>query len=141
MFLPSAAIIAVYGLNEIIKKNKFKNIFLIFLIIISLFQLFTNLLIEKTEDPMENYYSFFKEKNITGEVWIHNPKISYHTEKNLKLLYYPVFNEKKIDSVIKYFKKINQKSNMFFLTPVKKAHPAKKKILIVKEKDKNLLSY
>lgn len=94
--------------------NYFKNksiriLFLMAMIFSIAVSLNTTYIYYKTELNKNNQYAIFQDKlkeiNSNNKIWISNPIISSSSNHRIgKLIYYPVFNEKKKNELIKDFK-------------------------------------
>lgn len=112
VFLPYLYLIAAYGITKTIKINSKKKLYLliIMIFIISLAQTLPQL-----KTPSYQEYNEFTSyiKNTDGNIWISNPIfISKSNKKAEELMYYPIFNSKRIDEL----NKLPQASNILIDT-------------------------
>src|SRR3989344_5093260 len=95
LLLPFLAIIAAYGYHKIFKES--------FSFIVIVFLLFSIPL--SVEDPIINeYFSYFEEKQTNGEILVTHPLAGYYAHKNVTIMYYPWFNASQAEYWEEYIK-------------------------------------
>ncbi len=101
IFLPYLYVLAAIGYAKL-KNKKSMRMFLIALIIMqalySAAQVYTSLEKEKSsKEGYSDFYDFLENKKIEGEIWSSTPMIIYNKDAKIsELIYYPVFDNKKI---------------------------------------------
>jgi hypothetical protein len=96
---PIIYIISAYGITEISGKlGKYKNLGILILIIPWLFLNTPDLKSNSYKDGLDEFYKFIDSENMRGNIWISNPSfIVYSTLRSDELIYYPLYDEKKIE--------------------------------------------
>jgi len=103
----------VYAYN-LLKINK-KQAFTIFAIILSIWMLTTCIKYYYENEPqqpdknLEEYYSYPKNHEIKGELWISNPAVAAYTDAKLEKIYYPIYNEGLSKDFTQYLQKNHEK--------------------------------
>ncbi|MCH8067413.1 MAG: glycosyltransferase family 39 protein [Nanoarchaeota archaeon] len=96
--LPFLYILASYGIvkfSSLFKKNK--NILLLLILIIGIFQVTPKLRLNDYDDKLGPFYDFVQNNEIEDGIWISNPSFIANTElKSDELIYYPLYNTKKM---------------------------------------------
>ena len=94
-------------------KNQFKYAILIIILLSFVFSFIKINSYYKEEISKHDVYkelqNRFQEQNVRGDTWVSNPIIPVKTDKLVKLIYYPTFNETKKGELIK------EKSSFIFL--------------------------
>ncbi len=97
LFIPFLSILAAYGYQRIFKES-----FSFIVIVLLLFSIHFMI-----EEPITNdYFTFFQDKDINGEILVTHPLTGYYAEK-ATLMYYPWFNS----SQAGYWKEYIEKNN------------------------------
>ncbi len=88
LLLPFLAILAAYGYKKTL--NQISS----FIVIVLLLFIFSFLI----ESPNTNeYFTYFEDKETTGEILVTHPLTGYYAEQNVTLMYYPWFNSSQAD--------------------------------------------
>jgi len=100
--LPFLYILSSYGVfyfADLFKKRK--TLILSLLLVIFLFFNIPNIKFDAYEDNLDLFYDYVKNTRIGNGLWISNPAfIAYSGYKADELIYYPLYNSKKIDKLI-----------------------------------------
>ncbi|MBN4049025.1 glycosyltransferase family 39 protein [archaeon AH-315-M20] len=99
--LPFLYILTSYGIFYFIDLfKKKKTLILSLLLVIFLILNIPKLKFDKYEDNLDLFYDYVKNTRIDKGLWISNPAfIAYSDYKADELIYYPLFNSKKIDKL------------------------------------------
>lgn len=88
LLLPFLAILAAYGYQKIFKET---SSFIVIVLLLFLVH-FT------IEAPINSeYFTYFEDKETSGEILVTHPLTGYYAEKNVTLMYYPWFNSSQAD--------------------------------------------
>ena len=99
--LPFLYILTSYGIFYFIgffKKNK--NLLLSLLLIIFLILNVPKLRFDKYDNNLDMFYDYVENEKISNGLWISNPAFIAYSENKAELIYYPLYNSEKIDSLI-----------------------------------------
>jgi len=96
LFLPYLAILAAYGYQKIFKETHS-------FIIITLLLFVIHAQIEPTNS--NDFFTFFDDKEVDGEILVTHPLTAYSTEKAVTMMYYPWFNASQADYWFRYIEK------------------------------------
>ena len=76
---------------------KHKNILLLIIVLIGIFQVVPNLRLNDYDDNLDSFYDFVQNNEINNGVWISNPSFIVNTElKADELIYFPLYDIKKM---------------------------------------------
>ncbi|MBW3001697.1 glycosyltransferase family 39 protein [Candidatus Woesearchaeota archaeon] len=100
VFIPFVSVFSALGIVYLITllKKYPKQIFTIVLLLVLGFSVFKGVLFYigneniNTNPAAEVYFSYLKDKDISGEIWTSNPTISFYTDASLNKMYYPVYD-------------------------------------------------
>jgi hypothetical protein len=98
--LPFLYILTSYGIFYFIgffRKNK--NLLLSLLLVIFLILAVPKLKFDKYEDNLDVFYNYVEDTEIADGLWISNPSFIAYSNYKAELIYYPLYNSEKIDSL------------------------------------------
>jgi len=100
--VPFVAMLSAFGIDQslVFVRNKKVHswLFVVLLVITLSMSLATAVVFYhgnenlKPDAAAEGYFTYLRDKNTTGEVWIANPIIAAYTDLSLKKIYYPVYD-------------------------------------------------
>ncbi len=98
--LPFLYILTSYGISYFISFfNKNKNLLLSLLLIIFLILTVPKLKFDKYEDNLDVFYDYVESVEMDNGLWVSNPAFIAYSDKKAELIYYPLYNSEKIDSL------------------------------------------
>lgn len=98
--LPFLYILTSYGLIYFVGFfNKNRTLLLSLLLIIFLIFNVPKLKFDKYEDNLDIFYNYINNEKIDDGLWISNPAFIAYSNNKAELIYYPLYNSEKIDSL------------------------------------------
>jgi hypothetical protein len=98
---PLFYILTSYGIIKFFDLfKKYKGILLLLILAIGIFQIIPKLRLNDYNDNLDPFYNFVQSEDIKEGLWISNPSFIVNTDSRAdKLIYYPLYNTKKIQEL------------------------------------------
>jgi len=116
--LPFIAMISGYGMMQIFReadKRKMKIILAIILLISALFSVNYIMLTINRQLPNPEFYSYIYNKEANGSILTTNPIVTLYTDKELGLIYYPLYNSTRNEDYSIYIAKNKKNISYIFV--------------------------